>query len=354
MPLTDRHPIEPPMGPLPQGVAPVPNMARPASKPLLAAIQGGPGVTGEPLDTRDTRDTPAIRDSGDAGGKSAASVTPAVTASTARDGSTWQDLMDSRSARFLMGVISIGSVLLAWYLATKYRLDFYIRFGNIPTPADVWEKVLEVNRSAKFVVNVGISLRRVLIGFLLAGVIGVFLGILIGRYRVFRALTMPALEVFRPIPAIAWVPMAIMLWPSNEVSIVFITFLGAFFPILLNTIHGVEEIDEVLFRAARSLGTREKDLIMYVVIPGALQHIFTGLAVGMGVAWVSLIAAEMISGQFGIGYFTWEAYSLISYAEIALGMITIGILGLICSKAIQICSKLATPWIGSAAGGARK
>jgi NitT/TauT family transport system permease protein len=160
-----------------------------------------------------------------------------------------------------------------------------------------------------------------------------------------RQLSTPALELFRPIPAIAWVPMSIMLWPDNEVSIVFITFLGAFFPILLNTIHGVEQIDDVLLRAARSLGTRERDLLLYIVIPGALQHIFTGLAVGMGVAWVSLIAAEMISGQFGIGYFTWEAYSLISYAEIALGMITIGVLGLLCSGAIRLLARVAMPWL---------
>lgn len=266
----------------------------------------------------------------------------------------WREWLDSGVANYVLGAISIGAVLLAWYLATKFKLDLYIRFANIPTPGDVFDKVREVNQSSKFIVNVGISLRRVLIGFFIAGVVGISLGILIGRYQLFRSLTMPALELFRPIPAIAWVPMAIMLWPSNEVSIVFITFLGAFFPILINTIQGVEEVDDVLLRAARSLGTKEKDLILYVIMPGALQHIFTGLAIGMGVAWVSLIAAEMISGQFGIGYFTWEAYSLISYAEIALGMITIGILGLACSKVIQICSKLATPWVGCAAGGARK
>jgi NitT/TauT family transport system permease protein len=321
MAMTDRQTAASTIDP---AVRSMPKKPKPASKKrLLFAIQGGAGVLPEE----------------NADGVSVASKVI--------------DWLGSDIARYILGAMSIGSVLLVWYLATKYRLDFYMRFENIPTPGDVWDKVREVNRSAKFIMNVGISLRRVLIGFFLAGVVGVFFGILIGRYRIFRALTMPALEVFRPIPAIAWVPMAIMLWPSNEVSIVFITFLGAFFPILLNTIHGVEEIDEVLFRAARSLGTRERDLIFSVVIPGALQHIFTGLAVGMGVAWVSLIAAEMISGQFGIGYFTWEAYSLISYAEIALGMITIGVLGLICSKAIQICSKLATPWIG-AAGGAKK
>jgi NitT/TauT family transport system permease protein len=172
----------------------------------------------------------------------------------------------------------------------------------------------------------------------------VALGLLIGRYRRMRQLCMPALEVFRPIPAIAWVPMSIMLWPSNEVSIVFITFLGAFFPILLNSIHGVEAIDPVLLRAARSLGASERRLLSDVVLPGALPHVFTGLAVGMGVAWVSLIAAEMISGQFGIGYFTWEAYSLISYAEIALGMITIGVLGLLCSGGIRLLARLIMPW----------
>ena len=258
--------------------------------------------------------------------------------------SRWRRFWQGRGATLLMGALSIASVLLFWQLATQYKLDAYIRFNNIPTPAQVLEKVVEVNSSPKFVTNIGISVRRILLGFLVATVLGVGLGLLVGRYRMVRGLVMPAMEVFRPIPAIAWVPMSIMLWPDNEVSIVFITFLGAFFPILLNTVHGVEAIDPVLLRAARTLGAGEASLLRHVVLPGALPHIFTGLAVGMGVAWVSLIAAEMISGQFGIGYFTWEAYSLISYAEIALGMITIGVLGLLCSGAIRLLAKLAMPW----------
>jgi NitT/TauT family transport system permease protein len=252
-----------------------------------------------------------------------------------------------------MAALSIGGVLLVWYLATKFRLDFYVRFNNIPTPGEVFDKVIEVNRSTKFVTSIAISLRRIVLGFMVAAVLGVTLGIMIGRYRRVRQLFLPALEVFRPIPAIAWVPMSIMLWPSNEVSIVFITFLGAFFPILLNTVHGVEAIDPVLLRAARSLGAKERSLLTQVVLPGALPHIFTGLAVGMGVAWVSLIAAEMISGQFGVGYFTWEAYSLITYAEIALGMITIGVLGLLCSGGIRLAARLAMPWQAFSAQGKR-
>ena len=250
----------------------------------------------------------------------------------------------SHGVSMLLWLVSIGILLGIWYVGTRYRLEFYIRFTNVPTPADVLQKVVEVNQSGKFMLNIGISVRRILIGFSIAVVLGSVIGLLIGRYRIMRDLLFPICEVLRPIPAIAWVPMAIMLWPTNEVSIVFITFLGSFFPILINTIHGVHSIDPVLIRAARSLGATEFRLFSNVILPGAMPHIFTGFSVGMGVAWVSLIAAEMISGQFGIGYFTWEAYSLVSYAEIGLGMITIGVLGLACSGGIQIIGRLLMPW----------
>jgi NitT/TauT family transport system permease protein len=176
---------------------------------------------------------------------------------------------------------------------------------------------------------------------------------MIGKYRVVRDLFMPAIEVFRPIPAIAWVPMSIMLWPNNEASIVYITFIGAFFPILLNTVHGVHSMDGVLIRAGRCLGANEVQLFWNVILPGSLPHIFTGLAVGMGVAWVSLIAAEMISGQYGVGYFTWEAYSLVNYPGIVLGMITIGVLGLLCSGAIRMVGSLTMPWLAYSVGSKR-
>ncbi|CAN5227951.1 ABC transporter permease [soil metagenome] len=266
---------------------------------------------------------------------------------------SWQALRKQSSA-YLAGSCALLAIMLFWHLATTYKLDFYIRFNNIPTPLEVWSKVVEVNSTPKFIKNVGMSLRRIFVGFAIATVLGVALGMLIGRYRLMRNLLLPAMEVFRPIPAIAWVPISIMLWPNNEESIVFITFIGAFFPILLNTISGVQAVDGVLLRASQCLGARERQIMWHVVLPGAAPQIFTGLAVGMGVAWVSLIAAEMISGQFGIGYFTWEAYSLISYPEIVLGMITIGVLGLICSGLIRFVGKSMMPWLsyGARAGSA--
>lgn len=244
----------------------------------------------------------------------------------------------------LLGVLSLVLFILTWHFATKYRLDLYIRFQNIPSPLTVYEHASQLFGTDQFYSNMLISLRRILIGFGIAAVLGIALGLLIGRYRLVRELALPPLEVLRPIPAIAWVPMSIMLWPTSETSIVFITFLGSFFPILLNTIHGVQTLDSVYVRAAQCLGAGEAALFREVILPGALPQIFTGLSVGMGVAWVSLIAAEMISGQFGIGYFTWEAYSLIQYADIAIGMIVIGILGLMCSGAIRLFARLLIRW----------
>ena len=244
----------------------------------------------------------------------------------------------------LLGALSIALFVALWHYLTVNRVSIYVRFLNVPSPERVLERALAALRSETFFEHMTTSCRRILIGFLLAGAIAVPLGLLMGRFRLLREAIFPVTEILRPIPAIAWVPMAVMLWPTNEQSVVFITFLGAFFPILINTLHGMANVDPVLVRAARCLGAREIDVFREVYLPASLPQIFTGLTVGMGVAWVSLIAAEMISGQFGIGYFTWEAYSLVQYADIALGMLTIGLLGLASSFAIRLVGKFLMPW----------
>ncbi len=261
-----------------------------------------------------------------------------------------RNFVKERGITIALSVLSIFSLFLFWYLGTKYQLDFYIRFKNVPTPVEVFHQAIEVAGTEKFRTNVFFSLRRILAGFAIAIVLGLALGLLVGRSRRFAEFLMPAIEVLRPVPAIAWVPMSIMLWPDNEASIVFITFIGAFFPILLNTVHGVRSMDGVLLRAGRCLGASETQLLWHVVLPGVMPSVFTGLAVGMGVAWVSLIAAEMISGQFGVGYYTWEAYSVVDYPAIVLGMITIGVLGLVCSGLIRLIGNMLMPWMNFANG----
>jgi NitT/TauT family transport system permease protein len=256
----------------------------------------------------------------------------------------WLALNRSGLRAVLIGAISLALFLLAWHLLTEYRVVFFVRFTNVPSPSAVYESLTRAMHDSTFFMHVILSCRRILFGFSLAAVVAVPLGLVMGRFKLAHEILFPITEVLRPIPAIAWVPMAIMLWPTNEQSIIYITFLGSFFPILVNTLHGMSLVDPVLVRAAQCLGAREISIFREVYFPASLPHIFTGLTVGMGVAWVSLIAAEMISGQFGIGYFTWEAYSLVQYADIALGMICIGVLGLGSSALIRGFGRLVMPW----------
>ncbi len=290
-----------------------------------------------------------LRQDNDAAAIAADVAQPApAPAIAARSGGTillrWIRLNRERMRAVLLGTISLLLFLVAWHLLTKYRVEFFVRFTNVPSPLAVYASFAKAIHDPHFLMHMALSCRRIFLGFSLAALVGVPLGLIMGRFKLVHEAVFPVAEVLRPIPAIAWVPMAIMLWPTNEQSIVFITFLGSFFPILVNTLHGMSLVDPVLVRAAQCLGARERAIFREVYFPASLPHIFTGLTVGMGVAWVSLIAAEMISGQYGIGYFTWEAYSLVQYPDIALGMITIGVLGLLSSLLVRAIGTVVMPW----------
>src|SRR5262249_3433053 len=241
--------------------------------------------------------------------------------------------------------LSIGLFLFAWHLATLWDLDVYVRFQNIPSPGDVLAEAIELFGSRVFYVHILASLERIWLGFAIATVLGVGVGLLIGWFTFDGDTLWPPIELFRPIPAVAWVPISIMLWPTERSSIVFITTLGAFFPIVLNTIHGVEGIDRQLVRAATSLGAKRAAIFREGILPGAPTSIVTGLSVGMGVSWICLISAEMISGQFGVGYFTWVAYGIVKYAQIVVGMLTIGVLGMLSSLAVRLVGARFMPWL---------
>ncbi|HGP0600756.1 ABC transporter permease, partial [Pseudomonas aeruginosa] len=186
-------------------------------------------------------------------------------------------------------------------------------------------------------------------GYLLAAALGIALGLAIGRSAWAEALLLPPLEVLRPIPAVAWIPLAILMFPSSEASMIFITFTGALFPILLNTVHGVEALDPRLLASARSLGAGRRALLREVLLPGAGPGIFTGLAIGMGTSWFCLVTAEMISGQWGLGYYTWASYNIQNYDEVVVGMLLIGLFGMGSSGLVKRVGASLTPWY--AAGG---
>jgi NitT/TauT family transport system permease protein len=244
----------------------------------------------------------------------------------------------------LVGALSLAVWLGAWQLASMYKLNFFFRFENVPAPSDVAMAVGELLAAPRFVAHIGSSLRRIFVGFSIAAVLAVSVGLLIGRFRLAAQALLPPLEVLRPVPAVAWIPLAILLFASAEQSMTFITFIGAFFPILLNTIHGVQALDRRLVSASLSLGAGPLDVFREVILPGAAPSIVTGLSIGMGTSWFSLVTAEMISGQYGIGYYTWEAYTLQKYPSIVLGMIAIGILGMGSSFLITWTGRRLMPW----------
>jgi NitT/TauT family transport system permease protein len=239
-----------------------------------------------------------------------------------------------------------GTVLLWHGLATRQVHLGLVTFANVPPPLEVLDAAWALLHNPKLLRHLASSLMRVFVGYGLAALLGIVLGLLIARLAWVRQTLLPPLEVLRPIPAVAWIPLAILMVPSSEGSMIFITFIGALFPILLNTIHGVEAVDPRLVASARSLGSGRWSLFTEVIAPGAAPAIVTGLAIGMGTCWFCLVTAEMISGQFGIGYYTWESYTVQRYPNIVVGMLLIGALGMGSSALIQWLGRHAMPWYG--------
>jgi len=245
----------------------------------------------------------------------------------------------------LAQLVSVGAFVALWQLLAASHANFgIVTFANVPTPVAAADAALELLRSPKLARHLGFSLWRVGAGFAAAAVVGVALGLAIGRFAGVRRTLLPPLELLRPIPAVAWIPLSILMFPSTELSMVFITFVGALFPILLNTIHGVDGVDRRLVASARSLGTGRWQMFAQVIVPAAAPGIATGLAIGMGTCWFCLVSAEMISGQFGIGYYTWESYTLQNYGGIIVGMLVIGLFGMGSSALIRLAARAAMPW----------
>lgn len=249
------------------------------------------------------------------------------------------------AGRILVRGLSLAAFVAFWQFAAQNRLHLgIVTFQNVPAPSEVVLALWNLLQSPKVMDHVLNSLYRVFGGFVGATVAGTVLGLWIGRSRWAADLFLPPLEVLRPIPGVAWIPLAILMFPSSELSMIFITFMGALFPIILNTIHGVGGIDPRLVSTARSLGAGRTRLYLEVILPGALPSIVTGLSIGMGTSWFCLVTAEMIAGQYGIGYYTWESYNLQRYADIVVGMLLIGVFGMGSSVLVRKLGDLLTPW----------
>ncbi|WP_157102782.1 ABC transporter permease, partial [Nocardia vermiculata] len=217
-----------------------------------------------------------------------------------------------RSSR-LVRIASVVVALGAWQVLTANHIRIWVRFDTLPTVTQVVDRLGAQLQTGTYWLDLAQSLIRILTGFGLAAVLGVASGIALGRSRWFADILGPLTELARPIPAIAIVPVAILLFPSDESGIVFITFLAAYFPIMVSTRHAVHALPTIWEESVRTLGGSRWDVLLRVVLPGSLPGVFSGLSVGIGVAWICVVSAEMISGRLGVGYRTWQAYTIVDY-----------------------------------------
>lgn len=246
-------------------------------------------------------------------------------------------------SRNLKRAISIVLFFGIWQLLCVIQFNFFINFAFLPSPVDVWSATIEFF-SGNATVHITASIQRVLLGFSIAAVLGVGLGILIGWFPHIEDLIFIPLELLRPIPAVAWIPLAILMFPNAESGMVYITFLGAFFPILVSTIRGVEGTDVLLLRVGQCLGARQWHIFKDIVLPGAMPNVASGLVIGMGNSWFCLVTAEILAGRFGVGYLTWESYVTSRYPPIVMGMLLIGLMGLLSTVLVDRLMKLLMPW----------
>jgi NitT/TauT family transport system permease protein len=248
-------------------------------------------------------------------------------------------------------VISIVTFIVLWEVGSRLKLPWV---GDVPPPTLVMKTWVPLLTDQGYWYSWYQSSRRVLTGFLAAMLIGIPFGLAMATSRVFRDLTFPVFEILRPVPPLAWVPAAIIFWPTQELSIGFVIFLGAIFTIMLNVLGGARSIDLRFFQAARSMGSSNWDIFRRIVLPGVLPSIVVGCEVGIGITWNVVVAAEMISGGGGaiqssagggLGFFIWNSYIGGSYPLIVVGMISIGIAGYISSAIIRRLGLLVTPWV---------
>lgn len=237
----------------------------------------------------------------------------------------------------------------AWFLLSEVLKVW--RFGLLPGPREVFTEWFSPNPvyglsvyTPEYYMHIWMSMRRVLFAFLIATGLGVPFGLFLGWSRAFREFTFPVFETLRPIPVLAWVPLAIVMFRGDESPVIFLTTLASFYATALNTMLGVQSIDESYPRAAACLGASKWQIFRHVVVPGALPFVFTGLQISVGVAWFSLVAAEMVSGEYGLGYVINSAYVNVQYPRIIIGMISVGIVGYASSALVRLAGDYLMQW----------
>jgi NitT/TauT family transport system permease protein/sulfonate transport system permease protein len=214
----------------------------------------------------------------------------------------------------------------------------------LPSPVRLVRAASELLSEGILLKHTAASLWRVLVGFLLASLVGITCGVLLGWSRVLSDLMRPVIESLRPIPPIAWTPIAILWFGVGNAPSYFLVFIGAVFPVFVNTFSAVHNIDRTQINAALCLGARPGLLIRDILIPASLPIIFPGLRIALGVGWMCVVAAELIAAQSGLGYMIQQNRVLLQTQNVVTGMITIGLVGFAMGGLMSVIERRLIPW----------
>lgn len=250
-------------------------------------------------------------------------------------------LPDNNITKIITALILPALIIVYWYVGSENK---WFNASIIPSPHKMrlqFEKMLE---DKSLITDVAVSFKRVLTGYFIGALAGVVLGIFIGLYTRVNQLFIALIGILRPIPPIACIPLFILIMGIGESSKIALIFIGAFWPCLLNTISGIHAADPKLIQVAEVFGKNKFIILKDIILPSAVPSIFTGLRLGISLAWSCVVAAEMIASTVGVGYLIMYAREMSKPAMLFIGIITIGLIGLIIDLLMQFLQRKVVYW----------
>ena len=233
------------------------------------------------------------------------------------------------------------ALLAAWQISAQLG---WLSSRLLPAPLDVARAAIALARSGELLRDVAVSTWRALLGFAIGGGLGLALGLLTGTFRAAETLLDTSVQMIRNIPVLALIPLVILWFGIDESAKVFLVSLGVFFPVYLNTHHGIRAVDPALIEMARSYGLSRVRLYREVILPGALPQILVGVRFSLGLMWVTLIVAETVSAQSGIGYMTMNAREFLQTDVVLLGILLYALLGKLADLLARALEHFWLPW----------
>jgi ABC-type nitrate/sulfonate/bicarbonate transport system permease component len=265
-----------------------------------------------------------------------------------RTGAPLEELLKGHRSS-LLGIGTVATIMALWYVLTT--LTHVVAAARFPTPGDAWGALQQITlqgyADARLWRHVVQSSGLVLMGFAVASSVGVALGLLMGWNRRAEALLNPVFLLLRPIPPLAWIPLAIVWLGLGNAAKVLVIFMAAFVPAVINTYAGVRSMEPQIVEASRMLGVRGTRFIREVLVPAAMPHIFTGLRLSLQASWTTLVAAELVGALYGLGQVLSSAAQDIYPGMIFVGMVMVGLCGGIMTLVLAWCERRAMPWRAS-------